>query len=214
MTAVSLLVGVVAVVNLAAIPNDLAYIGSLESVLDGDLSVISDLEDQEDLRGSFGVLSLLSLVAAGVAWIMWQQRARANATALGAGGQRHTNGLAAASWVVPIANFFLPKQVTDDLWRGSDPEAPRVFNVQGRPVWGIVNLWWALWVFGGLLGRFLIRTEPVEDISQVDELVRDVRLEILSQVLVVVAAVLAIMIVRRVTERLAVRATNAGTQLT
>ncbi|MFZ6003740.1 MAG: DUF4328 domain-containing protein [Actinomycetota bacterium] len=214
MTVVSLLVGVVAIVNVAAIPNDLAYISSLESIIDGDLSVIADLEDQEDLRSSFGVLSLVSLIAAGVAWVMWQQRARSNAAALGAGGQRHTNALAAASWIVPIANFFLPKQVTDDLWRGSDPEAPRVFNVQGRPVWSIVNVWWALWIVGGLLGRFLLRTEPVDDISEVDELVRDVRLEIFSQVLVVVAAVLAIMIVRRVTERLAVRATNASTQLT
>lgn len=212
-TAVTVLVGVVGLVNVLKIPNDLAYIASLEELAGGDFSVIDEIDDQEDLRATFGVLALLALVVTGVVWIVWQQRARKNAKALGASGQRHTEPLAALSWIIPFANFVLPKQVTNDLWRASDPEAPPATNVEGRPVSPLIDIWWGLWLLGAILGRVLLNTESPESFDELDGLINTVRLEIGAQLLVVVSAVLAVLIVRHITERLGQRATRHGLTL-
>jgi hypothetical protein len=207
------LIAVVAVLNLVSIPNDLSYIDNVEQVVDNgfaDPGLISDIEDQEDLRGTYAALVLAALLASAVTWILWQQRARACAKGLGAGGQRHSEPLAAFSWIIPIGNLWLPKQVTDDLWRASDPEAPVPTNIEGKPVWGLINLWWALWIIGGIIGRFAFNAEEPDTVAELDSYASKLRIELGTTVLTLAAAVLALVIVQRITLRLTTRAERAG----
>jgi hypothetical protein len=208
--AVMVLVAVVGFMNLASVPNDLSYMGNIQDVIDGELPNVGQIEDQEDTRGAFGALILLALVVAGIVWIVWQQRARACAKGLGAGGQRHGELLAAAGWIIPIGNLFLPKQVTDDLWRASDPDAPPVTNIEGKPVWGLIHVWWALWIIGGVIGRVLINADEPSTADELDGYLTSLRFELGSTLLVVVSAVLGICVVYRITTRLLERAQRAG----
>jgi hypothetical protein len=64
--AVIALIGVVALISIAAVPNDLAYIRSIQHVIDGQLPDISEIESQESTRSTFGAVVLVGLVAAGV----------------------------------------------------------------------------------------------------------------------------------------------------
>ena len=209
-TAVMALVGIVAVLNLASIPNDLSYISNLQEIVDGGFPDFNDIEDQEDMRGTFGALILVALVVAGVLWIVWQQRARKCAKALGAAGQRYSEPLAALSWFIPFANFVLPKQVTNDLWRASDPDAPPVTSTDGKPVWPLIDAWWVLWIVGGVIGRFLLNADEPDTVDQLDDYISTLRLELGSTILTVVSAVLGILIVNRITLRLIERAQRAG----
>jgi hypothetical protein len=209
-TAVMALVAVVAMINLASVPNELAYLSNLQGVLDGQIPDLGKIQDQEDLRATFGLLSIISLVVAGVVWVMWQQRARACAEQMGARGQRHGRGLAIFGWAIPIANLFVPKQVTDDLWRASDPDAKDVAHIEGRPVWGVINGWWGLWIIGGVIGRFIFRADNPDTLDELESFTSSVRLGLVATVLTLASAALGILIVHRITARLLERAVRRG----
>lgn len=209
-TAVMALIGIVAVLNLASIPNDLAYMSNIQDVIDGGFPDVGELEDQEDMRGTFGALILVSLIAGGVLWIVWQQRARACAKGLGASGQRYGETMAALSWFIPFANLVIPKQVTNDLWRASDPAGPPAMHVEGRSVWPLIDVWWAVWIIGGVIGRFAFNADEPDTVDELDSYLSSLRVELGSTVLTVVAAVLAMLIVHRITQRIIERAQTVG----
>jgi hypothetical protein len=152
----------------------------------------------------------VALVLSAVVWVLWQQRARRCARGLGAGGQRHSETVAALSWIIPFANLVLPKHVTNDLWRASDPEAPPAHNVGGKPVWAVIDLWWALWILGGVIGRFLITADEPDTFDELDSYLSSLRLELGATLVTVASGVLAILIVQRITARLLERAQRRG----
>jgi hypothetical protein len=106
--------------------------------------------------------------------------------------------------------LFIPKQVTDDLWRASDPDAPPGMRVEGRPVWWVINVWWGLWLLGGVVGRILRTSAEPETIAQLDGYISTVRVALAATLLVVVGAALAGLVVQRVTARLTARAGRYG----
>jgi hypothetical protein len=209
-TVVVALVSIVAVINLISLPNDLAYVATLQDVGDGDFSGPADILDQEDLRAAFGKILIGGMVLAGIVWVIWQHRARRIAEKLGASGQRHTEPLAVVGWFFPIANVVVPKQVTNDLWRASDPDAPPAMRIDGRPVWSVINVWWGLWLLGGIVGRFLWPAGDLETNDQLDGYITRVRIEIGLTLLTVVSAVLAVLIVRGITARMLERGRRYG----
>jgi eukaryotic-like serine/threonine-protein kinase len=205
------LVAVVAVLNLVSIPNDLAYMSNIQDFIDGELVDTAEIEDQEDMRGMYGALIILSLLASATVWVVWQQKARAVAKGLGAGGQRHSEPLAAFSWIIPIGNLWLPKQVTNDLWRASDPEAPAPTNIAGKPVWPLIDLWWALWIIGAVIGRLAFNAEEPDTVAELDSYLSDLRIELGTTIVTLAASVLAVLILHRITLRLTERAQRMGT---
>jgi len=82
----------------------------------------------------------------------WLYRVYRNIPALG-GRTRHRPAWAIWAWIVPIANFFRPKQMVDDCWRTSDPASPPEQGLVAwltNPVPAFVHLWWVtqiiIWV--------------------------------------------------------------------
>jgi hypothetical protein len=108
---------------------------------------------------ALGTFSLFAFVAAAISVIAWCKRSYDNARALGATDLRYSSGWAIGGWLVPIANFFIPKRIADDLWRSSDPSLPT--RIDGRwkfqPVHGILHLWWTVWMIQLLVGRAVER---------------------------------------------------------
>ncbi|GAA2599005.1 protein kinase domain-containing protein [Streptomyces lienomycini] len=84
-------------------------------------------------------LSLLVLLATAVVWACWFSRARQNADTFAPGRVRYGPGLAGGSWFIPVVNFFMPKQIANDIWTATT----------GRPAgagrW-LMHTWWWLWV--------------------------------------------------------------------
>jgi Domain of unknown function (DUF4328)/Septum formation len=139
-----------------------------------------------------------------VLWLLWFHRAYRNVESFGSVSMRFGTGWAVGAWFVPILNWFRPKQIANDIWRGTEPEPP-----EGEPwteprVAPLVHWWWAAWLAGSLLGNLSFRLWS--DARTLDAERAAVAVDIVAGISYVVAGLLALRFVRAVTERMAARA--------
>ena len=164
------------------------------------------------VSGTAGVGGL-AFLATVVVWCVWQHHAQANAHALaGTGDLRFTPGWAVGWWFIPIANFWKPFQTVRELWKASHGGAWRAIAT-----WPLLGWWWATWLVGSLniqlgsntrVGFLFGSGVDVQQLSVADAIAQD-RWRAVWLGFRIVAAVLAIMIVRSV-ERLQRAAAEAG----
>jgi hypothetical protein len=142
------------------------------------------------LVGLFGLASL----AITVLWIIWMWRAASNAQLLARARQRFSPGWAIGGWFIPFANLVIPGLQMADIWRGSADPDERV-----PPSTGLVWTWWIVFI----VGRLSLLAAPggvrLGHLYRVSELDTRVTVSIAGNVLVAVSAVLAILVVRRIT---------------
>ena len=60
------------------------------------------------------------LVATAIVFIVWMWRSAKN-NEISAGPATHTCGWSIGGWFIPIGNLWIPVQIMQDLWQGSDP---------------------------------------------------------------------------------------------
>jgi RNA polymerase subunit RPABC4/transcription elongation factor Spt4 len=85
--------------------------------------------------------------------VVWLRRCYRNLPALAVGDLRLSTSWAVWGWLLPGFNLFRPKQVMDDVWRGSHPMAPPfspTWRVTPVPVWSMV--WWATLLLSAVFG--------------------------------------------------------------
>jgi hypothetical protein len=144
--------------------------------------------------------------ATGIAFLVWFYRAHQNITALG-DVARHGSGYAVGSWFIPFVGWVVPCQAATDIWRGSvgppshDPDA--VPRQQGE---ALVVSWWVAFLTSGLAASISsvvsgIRSSDYETVNAI---------AIVSDLLSLVAAVLAMLFVHRITERQRATAASDG----
>jgi Domain of unknown function (DUF4328)/Septum formation len=163
-----------------------------------DANLVSpSMLEASDLRvGAAALLDVLVFLTAFGFLIAWTNRAYRNLPALGANDPRFTPGWAVGGWFVPFLNFVRPKQIMDDIWRGSSPEDYAGDDWRGRSVTPLLHWWWGLWIVGGLLSysSFSATTDP--SAAQADAIRTCV-----ADVVLAIGSALAIVIVTRLTER-------------
>lgn len=82
-------------------------------------------------------------VIAAILFIRWFHRAYRNLPPLGAEG-RFSTKWAVAAWLVPILSEWRPKQLANEIWRTSDPDAAAKQGVvRGGPLLTFLWWWWA-----------------------------------------------------------------------
>jgi Domain of unknown function (DUF4328) len=91
-------------------------------------------------------------------FLVWFHRAYTNLHALGMEPLRFGAGWAIGGWFVPIFNLVRPKQIMNDIWRGSDPAASASTDGAWHraPVPALLHLWWALFLMSWLVDRLLV----------------------------------------------------------
>jgi ABC-type Fe3+ transport system permease subunit len=162
--------------------------------------IVKRANDSDDLVSAAAViLFVLGLVTA-VVFIVWMWRAAKNNEALGRVNPRFGPGWSIGGWFIPIANLVIPILILQDLWRGSDPTV-----VRGDPGWrtgrrsALMGWWWGFWVLATL--RVFIDNGSADSRRSLPSIKRSNQLAVLALVAHVVAAVLAIRLVRRLTAR-------------
>jgi eukaryotic-like serine/threonine-protein kinase len=171
-----------------------------------DLITQDDL-DRTDLRE--GLVALLTFVAypfAIVFFISWFRRAYRNLPALGATGLRYRSGWTIGSWFIPIVGLILPKQIANDIWRASDPDERLDQGTlwQGEEVPALYQWWWGFFVVGSFLGNAAFRADLAAD--DIDGYRRAAVVTIASNLVDIVGATLAVLVIRRTTDRQEARA--------
>ena len=136
-------------------------------------------------------------MAGAVVFIRWIHAAYRNLEVVAPSEKRYSPGWAIGSWFVPIMNLFRPKQMINDVWRAGD----------AKP--GVLLLgWWLLWILSNFVvnaaGRSYMRADTPE------ELRTGSALYMVSDAMGALAAFLAILVVRRATDRLDARAAAAA----
>ena len=160
------------------------------------------------LRAPLGALT-------GIAFVAWLWVATANARSAGA-RVRHAPSWALWGWVVPVLSLWRPKQMVDDLWRASQPGVPTGVDLRlvQKPL--VVVGWWAAFLVGSSLPAVgvvrAVMASVVPQVQAVTDGVAPVPVDMArvhesvamwnlsAAVFLVVAAGLAIVFVRRVTQ--------------
>ena len=207
--AVRILLWISVALALAAAVSDLFELELLGRIESGEF--VSDSEaDANDIRqGVIALVELAFFVATAVVFLMWFSRAYRNVERLGARPLRFSGGWAIGAWFVPFLNLWRPKQIANDIWRGSDPALPRP---AGPGAWRdgaipglLFGVWRFLWLFSGVTsGPGLFGGESI------DELQTQSIGYLVSDTLTAAAAALCAVVVSRITERQEQRATAAA----
>jgi hypothetical protein len=125
-------------------------------------------------------------------------------------GSHRVADLAIGAWFVPILGLFRPKQIANDVWRGSERGVD--VSTQRRQV-GLprfLQWWWGLFLVMGLLvelGQRITATGynklfTFEFEKAPSRIETGTTIDALAGVCAIVAAVLAIMVVSRISKRL------------
>lgn len=146
---------------------------------------LTSLEDSYHLVSAAGGFAALLCAAA---FLVWLGRVRDNARQL-SGTTPHFAGLwLYLSWVVPIANFWIPRGMVAEAFRDSAP---------GERLPRSVNIWWTLWLIG-VFGGFGFWSDRDTDVI-IDIAYNDVWMLLVPDAALVGAAVAGIFVVRAVT---------------
>lgn len=179
-----------AVIQIVAAVVDLWYASLVDRmVADPDSVTAAEIDTGDLVWGLSGIAETALFLVAIVAFLVWLFRVRANAEVLAPGHHRRGKPWLIFGWVVPIVNLWFPKQIVDDIWSASSRVA--------RSPRGLFHAWWAAWLIGvwgaRVASRLLLRADDLQTIADA------ARFDAISNVLMLIAAVLAIGIIRKIT---------------
>lgn len=169
--------------------------------------VTQDDLDMTDLReGGVALLTLIAFVVAVVMFIRWFRHAYSNLPALGATNLRYPTWWTIGGWFIPIWGLFRPKQIANDIWRGSDPERrpDETPHWEGTAVPALFQWWWAFYLFSTWLENASFRVELAADDLEGYRNAAAVTMAV--NAFEVVAGVLAVLVIDRATRRQEARA--------
>ncbi|MET8325014.1 DUF4328 domain-containing protein [Streptomyces sp. NPDC005181] len=127
--------------------------------------------------------SFLVGLATLVTFLLWFRRCRYNAQALSVGPFAHTPGWAVGAWFTPVLMWWRPRRIALDIHRavGHDP-APETTVA-------LINAWWATWIAHMTAAVIATRRDYADSVA----------LSVTAQVLYLIAAVLVILVIQRIT---------------
>ena len=198
-TAITVLLGVAGAVALVDIPVLLNARSVVHDHTTG-ATFFATREVRDALDAVAGLLGLYFLVtvALAVVWMIWMWRAASNAQRYGRARQRFGPGFAIGGWFIPFANLVIPGLQMADIWRGSSPADG---TAAGPPAPPTSLVWW--WWIAFVIGRFSVLAVPggvrLGRLYRLSELDTRITLSIVGDLFVVASALLAILVVLRIT---------------
>lgn len=154
-----------------------------------------------------GIYTLIVLVSGGV-FIAWFFRAYKNLRRLGVQNMRYGDGWAIGSWFIPFFNWVRPKQIANDIWRGSERGVEVWWQWRQVEVPSLVHWWWALFLIQGVVayvGQQMAQS-GYHDATTLDSALSQIKsgttIDVIAQLMAIAGVVLAIKVVSRMTERL------------
>lgn len=190
--AVSVLLGVAAAVDVFALWADAGLYSHLGTALADRTDQLAHDAHVLDLAGK---AQLGAVLVTGVVFIAWFYRVRVNAEYFSQDICTMARGWAIGAWLVPIGNLWLPYRVASEIWQASAQTAPDGSwrTVPRTPL----TAWWTLTVASAVIAR--AGSSLGNSSNTLDGLRHAVAVTALGDLLNAVAAILAIVFVRRLT---------------
>lgn len=155
------------------------------------------------------MLKFITIAALLIISLMWLYRVHKNLTALGASELRFSPGWAIASWFIPIVNFYQPYQVVKEIWKASDPSVNPSSNLlwQKAPTSLILGWWWGFWLTSAIAGQASMFSNKKTS----DSVYTMSWVLLASDILIIVADILLILIIRTIDIRQEEKIRRIGT---
>jgi hypothetical protein len=181
------------VMDLAVMASTVMEIDLLKRMNDAnaaeDQPTQAEIEANDNRQMAIGLTMIGVFIPTVVLFCMWIYRAHWNLPALGAAQLKYTPGWAAGAFFVPILNLFRPYQITKEIDLNSDPSP----DPRSSP---LIGVWWTAWLVTNFSARASERmTSKAETLDSI--LAADYA-TIGALAIEIVAAVLAILVVRRI----------------
>jgi hypothetical protein len=173
----------------------ISEIGLLQRFGRGELVSPAEATRSDDRVAAVAIAGLVLLVITGIVWLVWQHRSQANLHAARLRELDYTPGWSVGWWLIPFASLVKPFQTVRELWKASSGDESWWQN----KTWSLIGWWWALWI--GMLVLERVATAVFNGAEALDTLILSSRLYLAYEVVVIIAAALAIAIVRAVIER-------------
>ena len=155
-------------------------------------------QNSQDRSRLIWLLTVFLLVFVAFPYLSLLHRASRNLLPLKSQGQKHSPEWGVLHHFIPVMNFFRPGQVMMELYRGSDPDVStddeNLWKKQGK-VRAIVFLWWILWVACWIFNP--ITVPRFVNAQSLGELISANDLLILSDVLLILLGVVAVLMLRQ-----------------
>jgi hypothetical protein len=168
-------------------------------------ATVTEANQAGSVANAIGTVAGLIMLATIVLWLVWQFRAQSNLRALGASNLRYSPGWVVGWWFVPVAWWAVPYLTMRELWKASNPDAGAIdWKSERDPP--LLIVWWGAWIVRTLLSivsattsRGLAGSNGFTYTS--GQLVHRVSWGIAADVGTVIAAVLALQVVRTIDAR-------------
>lgn len=165
---------------------------------------LADLEAFDSAFAGVGILQLLLYIVTAVVWLAWQSRSVDNESALGVGPSTITPRWSIGWWFVPFANLVMPYRVHREM---HDRYHEGVATT-GR----IVVAWWLAWLLENIVTNVVGRVWTAAE--TLPELQGGLSLWAVSDLMGVVTAALAVIMVRGIQGRAAILAATPAAPAT
>ncbi|MFD6225904.1 DUF4328 domain-containing protein [Streptomyces sp. NPDC060232] len=142
-----------------------------------------------------GLLQMLTMLPTVVVFIVWFHRVRGNGGIFRPDAFTLGRGWAIGAWFIPVAHLFLPYRIARQTWRASTQRGPDGSD-RTAPA-ALLTSWWVVWVLAAIVGRVFSRLYM--EAETVDELLGVGKLGIVADLATMIAGVLAVLFVRRLT---------------
>lgn len=175
--------------------SELAQLGLLERIA-AEAEWTPEEADANDFRQFLiGSFALVVNVATAIVFLRWLFLASRNAHEVTA-GMEFKPGWTVGWYFIPILGWWKPYQAMAELFRASDPAAGEIWQLGKRPAF--LPVWWLFWVVSSIVGNAIFRR--LFDSDTLDELILLSQVTAYSYLVDIVLAVLAFMLVTRLTE--------------
>jgi len=160
--------------------------------------LVGDTVANDARRPAIATLRPAALLITGIVWLVWLRRAYRNLALVGSKRSRFTTRQAVGYWFIPFVNLVGGYQVMRDLWLRSESMNDRD-GYDDLPAPAFLSTWWGMSWTWGVLEPVVAATArgartPLELINATD-------VGMLVNAAGVVAAVLAIKLVREIDRR-------------
>jgi heme/copper-type cytochrome/quinol oxidase subunit 2 len=189
------LLGLNVVLAAVAVVVRLSEVGLLQRIGRGELVTTEEASRSDQRVAVVTITGIVVLVVTGVVWLVWQHRSQANLHAARLRELQYTPGWAVGWWLIPLASLVKPFQTVRELWKASGGDE----HWWQTTTWPLIGWWWAAWISGFVLDR--VASVVVDSASTLDTLIFGSRLFLGSEVVTIVAGILALAIVRSVNGR-------------
>lgn len=140
----------------------------------------------------------ICVAGTGIVFIVWLLLAH-RSDRLSDDRRKHRSFWAWLGWLVPFVNLVMPPKMVNDVRTASQPE-------DRPPAKGLLGAWWACLLVGGVISR-IAGNDTVEGVDDFNSMMRGA---IIGDLFILAAAVLVILLVREIRER--VRTSPYGPQ--